>query len=96
MTVLIRHLKKNDTGCVSKGALPEILGETEILVPTGDIEALSELIVTVLGDTQDHERVRQFNRVRAKEIFGLDSTVVKYADLYNRVVGLQATGGRPS
>jgi glycosyltransferase involved in cell wall biosynthesis len=68
------------------GGLPEIVahGETGLVVPPGDAEALADAIVTLAGD---HERVTAMGRAgrdRALTEFPPERSVARIEELYSR------------
>ncbi len=59
------------------GALPEIAvdGETGLLVPPGDVAALTEAALTLLRDRERARRMGRAGRQRALEMFTIERTV---------------------
>ena len=81
------------------GALPEIIGDDDLLVPVGDSDGLARLIVSLLDDAEWRLRVGERNRSRAVQRFSLPSMVGAYAALYEAVVSegaaVKGGGGHP-
>jgi glycosyltransferase involved in cell wall biosynthesis len=77
------------------GALPEIIGDDDLLVPVGDSDALARLIVSLLDDAEWRLRVGELNRSRAVQRFSLPAMLGAYAALYEAVVseGAAVDGG---
>jgi N-acetyl-alpha-D-glucosaminyl L-malate synthase BshA len=69
------------------GGIPEVVrnGETGYLAPPGDVAAMSERALHVLGDAGDHERLRRNAAARALE-FSADRVVPLYETLYEEVL----------
>jgi glycosyltransferase involved in cell wall biosynthesis len=74
------------------GGLPEIVrdGETGLLVPPGDEQALTVALVRVLRDRAWAERLGRAGRARALARFGEAAWVDRYLELYRSLVGLGA------
>ena len=64
------------------GALPEILGNTELLAAPGDSHALARILVELLNDREHRERIGCANRERAQRLFSVDAMVASYDALY--------------
>ena len=79
------------------GGIPEVVadGETGLLFPLGDVEAMAAGAVELLSDPERHRRFAEQARARAVEVFAEDKIVARYRDLYLRTVE-RATGSRPS
>jgi|SRR5919201_1630486 N-acetyl-alpha-D-glucosaminyl L-malate synthase BshA len=69
------------------GGLPEVVkdGETGFLAPAGDVTAMSERALRVLGDAALHQRMKQAAVARARE-FSADRIVPRYEQLYEEVL----------
>jgi glycosyltransferase involved in cell wall biosynthesis len=67
------------------GALPEIMGDDDLLVAPGDSDALARLAVSLLDDRDRRLEIGRRNRVRAVERFSLPAMVSAYSDLYDSV-----------
>jgi N-acetyl-alpha-D-glucosaminyl L-malate synthase BshA len=74
--------------CVSTavGGVAEVLGETGMLTPFGDPEAMARAALQLLLDGNLHTLMAKASRARAVELFAMDSVVAKYVDLYERVL----------
>lgn len=68
------------------GALKEILGTGDLLVPYGDVEALADKIVAVSNDPALAAQTGAFNKNRAGELFSLDTMIRAYRDLYQQYI----------
>jgi len=60
--------------------------ETGFLVPTGDIEAMSDRINHLLGDREIYQKMAEAGRKRVEELFDIKKNVRKIEDLYKRVL----------
>jgi glycosyltransferase involved in cell wall biosynthesis len=67
------------------GALPEIIGDTDLLVPPGDSEGLARLVAALLDDQGRRLDISRRNRARAVERFSLPAMVSAYRALYDSV-----------
>jgi glycosyltransferase involved in cell wall biosynthesis len=70
------------------GAVPEVVGDGALLVAPGDVEALTEALVTVLGDAEGRAELVDKGRCRAAR-FTWEECGSGLADLY-----LDAAGAR--
>ncbi|MDE3219585.1 MAG: glycosyltransferase family 4 protein [Nitrospirota bacterium] len=77
------------------GGLPEVVaqGETGLLVPPGDVEALAATVVALLEDPVRREQMGRCGRVRANERFSLNASVAHMEQLYGEVVAAQKGRG---
>jgi glycosyltransferase involved in cell wall biosynthesis len=77
------------------GGLPEVVaqGETGLLVPPGDIEALAATVVALLEDPVRREEMGRSGSARAHERFSLDASVVHMEQLYSEVLAAQKGRG---
>jgi 2-polyprenyl-3-methyl-5-hydroxy-6-metoxy-1,4-benzoquinol methylase/glycosyltransferase involved in cell wall biosynthesis len=64
------------------GALPEILGNTELLATPGDSHALAGILIALLNDRERSQRIGSVNRERAQGLFSVDAMVASYDALY--------------
>src|SRR5262249_13075693 len=73
------------------GGLPEIVadGETGLVVPPADVDALADAIVAFADDLPRSAQMGQAGRVRALEQFTPERCVARIEDLYVRA--LEAT-----
>jgi N-acetyl-alpha-D-glucosaminyl L-malate synthase BshA len=69
------------------GGIPEVVedGQTGYLVPPGDVAAMAERALRILGDPAEHERLKQRAASRALE-FAADKVVPRYEALYEEVL----------
>jgi len=77
------------------GGVPEVVidGETGLLHPVGDIQAIADSAVRLLEDDELRERFGLAARRRAVEHFDQDRIVGRYRDIYERVLaGAGVTG----
>ncbi|HEU4418002.1 MAG TPA: glycosyltransferase, partial [Planctomycetota bacterium] len=74
--------------CVSTavGGVAEVLGETGMLTPFGEPEAMARAALQPLLDGNLHALMAKASRSRAVELFAMDAVVAKYVDLYERVL----------
>ena len=72
------------------GGLPEVVaqGETGVLVPPGDVEALAATVVSLLKDRARREQMGRNGRARAQERFSLDASVMQMEQFYGEVLGV--------
>ncbi len=70
------------------GGLPEAIvdGETGILVPPEDVEALQEAIATLAGDQDLRLRMGAAGRKRMQSEFSIDTMVSRHISLYESVL----------
>jgi N-acetyl-alpha-D-glucosaminyl L-malate synthase BshA len=70
------------------GGIPEVVedGTTGFLAPVGDVAAMAERALRVLGDPAAHERLKRNAAARALE-FSADRIVPRYEALYQEVLG---------
>jgi glycosyltransferase involved in cell wall biosynthesis len=69
------------------GDLPQVVGDTGVLVPPRDPEALARGILGVLAAPDERCRRGMAARERIKQLFGLDRMVRAYEDCYRQVLG---------
>lgn len=71
------------------GGIPEVVvsGETGLLEPVGDVDALARGVETLLRDPAGRKRLGEAARRRARELFSADAVVPRYEALYRRVCG---------
>jgi glycosyltransferase involved in cell wall biosynthesis len=68
------------------GAMSEILGSKKYLVTCGDVEALSAMIVEMMNDQVQRKQTGLANKKRAQQLFGLESMITSYSNLYQSLV----------
>jgi len=68
------------------GGVPELVveGETGLLVPPGDIDALAHALERLLADGRLRQRLGKAGRHRLEERFGLDEFRRRHLELYRR------------
>jgi glycosyltransferase involved in cell wall biosynthesis len=66
------------------GALPEILGNEELLGTNAD--ELSDIIVNLLEDRDRRIEIGRFNHQRAHERFSVEAMVAAYDRIYDRLI----------
>jgi N-acetyl-alpha-D-glucosaminyl L-malate synthase BshA len=72
------------------GGLPEVItdGETGLLAPLADIDALTAQVSRLLDDEALRAKMARAARQRAVTVFQVAPAVEKYAAVYRRVLGL--------
>ena len=68
------------------GALPEVVGDTGILVPPRNADALAAAIKQLLTDKQAQQRMSEAGRRRVKERFSWEQAARKTLQVYQEVV----------
>jgi glycosyltransferase involved in cell wall biosynthesis len=70
------------------GGVPEVVaqGETGLLVPPGDAEALAAAVVTLLKDRARRKQMGLCGKARARERFSLEASVAQVEQLYGEVL----------
>jgi glycosyltransferase involved in cell wall biosynthesis len=68
------------------GALPEVVGDAGLLVPTRDPEALARAIDTLLGDPALRERLGRAARARVLERFRWSRAASALVEVYQEVI----------
>ena len=79
-----RSVVASDVGGVSELVVD---GETGLLVPPEDPEALARALGALLSDPARRERMGEAGRSRATQRFGLDQMVSSYESLYAELLG---------
>jgi N-acetyl-alpha-D-glucosaminyl L-malate synthase BshA len=69
------------------GGIPEVVddGKTGFLAPPGDVATMSERALRLLGNSAEHERLKQAAAARALD-FSADRAVPRYEALYEEVL----------
>jgi glycosyltransferase involved in cell wall biosynthesis len=75
--------------CTSVGGIPEIVtdGETGLLVPPGDPEALAERILFAIDNPSQIERMAKAGRERIRENFTWEKIARRYCSIYESMLG---------
>ncbi len=78
----------------STGGLPEVVrdGETGVLVPPGDAEALAAAVAHLLEDGERRRRMGAAGALRARREFPLEKMVHRWAELYRRLLSGRRLG----
>jgi N-acetyl-alpha-D-glucosaminyl L-malate synthase BshA len=71
------------------GGVREVLGDTGMLTPFADHEALAAAALRILGSPAEHRRLSAAARQRAVDRFAVDRIVGLYTDLYRSVLQKQ-------
>jgi glycosyltransferase involved in cell wall biosynthesis len=66
------------------GAMKEILGSGDTLVPYGDRNALSDMIVSLMNDPAKRKDLGNRNKERARKLFDVSGMIKEYDKLYSR------------
>ena len=61
-------------------------GETGLIVPPGDVEALARALASLVRDSDRADALGRAGRERAQKLFGRDELTVRLVDLYQKVV----------
>ncbi len=71
------------------GGIPEVMvsGESGVLVPMGDADALARGVESMLADAVARKKMGEAGRHRARELFSAAAIGPRYEALYRRVVG---------
>ncbi len=71
------------------GPIPQVVadGETGILVPVNDVPALTDAVMSLLGDPEKRRHMGAEGRRRTVELFGPDRYAREMEDLYTQVLG---------
>lgn len=71
------------------GGVPDLVadGETGLLVPPRDPEALAAAAVALIEDPDRSRRIGEAGRQRRRREFSLDATIGRIEDLYDRLLG---------
>ncbi len=68
------------------GALPEVVGDAGILVPSGRADALAAAIRQLLNDEQAQQRMREAGRKRVEAKFNWEQAARKTLEVYQEVI----------
>jgi glycosyltransferase involved in cell wall biosynthesis len=71
------------------GGIPEAIadGETGLLVPPGDSDALARAVITILADSELANRMGQSGRERARRVFDMGAMVASVEAIYRTCLG---------
>lgn len=75
------------------GALPEIVGNAGVIVPSGDSKALSEAIIDLLGNPDKRFLLSKMGRKRIEEKFNWERSVSNLVSYYTRIIEKQVKPG---
>jgi glycosyltransferase involved in cell wall biosynthesis len=72
------------------GGIPEVVedGVSGLLVPAGDVDALTRAVQRLIGDPASRVAMGRAARQRAQEQFSAERIVSRYVELYERVCAL--------
>ena len=72
----------------ASGGLPEVIteGETGLLRPVGDVEAMADAAIALLRDRERWEKMSQDTAASVRRRFALETIIPQYEALYERVV----------
>jgi N-acetyl-alpha-D-glucosaminyl L-malate synthase BshA len=75
------------------GGLPEVVsdGETGVLCPIGDVEAMAAAALGILGDHSRWDTMSTAAAADARTRFSLDAIVSQYEALYERAIGARTS-----
>jgi glycosyltransferase involved in cell wall biosynthesis len=68
------------------GAMAELLGSNDDLVPTGNVERLAQLVVDRMQDPALRKQKGIANQSRARQMFSVESMIEKYKSLYQSIL----------
>jgi len=68
------------------GALPEVIGDAGVLVPTGDAQALAQAIAALLDNPAERERLSIAARARIEALFCWNVNARKLVEYYRQVL----------
>jgi glycosyltransferase involved in cell wall biosynthesis len=66
------------------GALREILGSSEDLVPYGDVDALATKALRMLDDRHRRRETGMQHKQRARALFTVEKMISEYEQLYDK------------
>jgi glycosyltransferase involved in cell wall biosynthesis len=69
----------------SVGALPEIIADDSLLVPPGDCQKLSDLIIELLENRSKRLQIGAANRLRAQKLFSVEAMIRSYQVIYDEM-----------
>lgn len=68
------------------GALEEIIGDSDLLAPPGDIDKLADIIISLLDNRARRLDIGLKNCQRAQQLFSVQTMIEKYNILYDSVL----------
>jgi glycosyltransferase involved in cell wall biosynthesis len=70
------------------GDVPQVIqhGNSGVLVPPGDVDALAANVIALLGDSPERRRLGDAARRRVEEVFSAERMTATYLDVYRRVL----------
>ena len=71
------------------GALPEVVGNSGIIVPVQDDRAIAEAIVELLADTEKQGQLSRKARARIVELFSWQSAAQELVKFYSSLPGVR-------
>ena len=77
------HLRRDQ-----RRRVPKIMvnGETGLLVPMGDVEAMAAAILEIVGNVERAQAMGQAGRARAESHFSIEATARLAEETYGRMV----------
>jgi glycosyltransferase involved in cell wall biosynthesis len=70
------------------GALKEIIGDSQLLAPPGDSDALASIIIDLLDDRERRLQIGINNRQRVQKLFSVEAMIDSYSKLYEEMLKL--------
>ena len=67
------------------GAIPEIIGTSELVAPAGDAEALARIALRLLDAPQERQAIGDAQQHRAQANFSVQAMIDHYAEIYAEV-----------
>ena len=102
MTVFVAPVWKESFGQVSPfamnmripvcgydvGAIGEITADSDVLAPAGDADRLADIMVRLLDEPAERQKIGEFQYQRAQSNFSVQAMVNAYAALYRELTGV--------
>ena len=70
------------------GAIGEITADSDVLAPAGDADRLADIMVRLLDDPAERQKIGEFQYQRAQSNFSVQAMVNAYAALYRELTGV--------